>query len=45
MKYTRNSDFTDEIAASYLKTAPTSTEVLRALETRDLSQFLHPYLA
>ncbi|QDT90116.1 formyltransferase family protein [Gimesia algae] len=45
MKYTRNSDFTDEIAADYLKTAPTPAEVLQALEARDLNQFLYPYLA
>ncbi|QDT41821.1 Methionyl-tRNA formyltransferase [Gimesia alba] len=45
LKYTRNSDFTDEVAAHYLKTAPTPAEVQQSLEARDLTRFLHPYLA
>ncbi|WP_417390949.1 formyltransferase family protein [Gimesia sp.] len=45
MKYTRNSDFTDEIAATYLRSAPAATEVFQSLTSRDLSRFLHPYLA
>lgn len=45
LKYTRNSDFTDDIAAHYLKTAPTPEKVFQSLESRDLTKFLHPYLA
>lgn len=45
LKYTRNSDFTDDVAAQYLKTAPTPTEILQSLQARELETFLHPYLA
>jgi len=45
LKYTRNSDFTDEVAAEYLKTAPTSSDVYHSLKSRDLDQFLHPHIA
>ena len=45
LKYTRNSDFTDEVAAHYLKTAPSPAEVFQSLQARDLTRFLHPYLA
>ncbi|MCH9657064.1 MAG: methionyl-tRNA formyltransferase [Planctomycetes bacterium] len=45
LKYTRNSDFTDEVAAHYLKTAPTPTEIVHSLDSRDLTKFLNPYLA
>ena len=45
LKYTRNSDFSDEVAAHYLKTAPTPAEISESLHSRDLTKFLHPYLA
>lgn len=45
LKYTRNSDFTDEVASEYLKTAPTASDVFRSLKSRDLDQFLHPHIA
>jgi len=45
LKYTRNRDFTDDVAALYLKTAPTPTEIAHSLDSRDFTKFLNPYLA
>ncbi|QDT19952.1 formyltransferase family protein [Gimesia chilikensis] len=44
LKYTRNSDFTDEVAAAYLQAAPSAADIAHALAARDLERFLHPYL-
>lgn len=45
LKYTRNRDFTDEVASEYLKTAPTPADIFNSLKSRDLDQFLHPHIA
>jgi methionyl-tRNA formyltransferase len=44
IRYTRNNDFTDEIAKVYLNNLPSENEIKSKLENRDLSQFLHPYM-
>lgn len=44
IRYTRNKDFTDEVAKEYLLKPPTPIEIKNKLEKRDLSQFLHPYI-
>ncbi|CAA7622585.1 Formyl transferase domain protein [Magnetospirillum sp. LM-5] len=45
MRYTRNADFTDEVAAAYLSDMPTATDVMSAAESRDTSLFLRPIFA
>lgn len=42
LRYTRNADFTDAVAAEYLGRLATPEQVGAALAARDLSQFLHP---
>ncbi len=44
IKYTRNKDFTDEVASKYLENPPTSQEVFQSLKNRDLSHLLKPYI-
>lgn len=44
MKYTRNADFTDEVAEKYLREAPSPKEVLEKLTKRDLQMLLRPYI-
>ena len=45
LRYTRNRDFTDEIAADYLDhRMPSAGEVEAALRQRDMSRFLRPYI-
>lgn len=43
MRYTRNQDFTDEVALDYLENAPTANDVLLALTQRNLDGLLNPY--
>lgn len=46
MRYTRNAEFTDEVAADYLDhRLPTAEQIGRALRARDESAFLRPYIA
>lgn len=45
IKYTRNSDFTDDTAADYLKNAPTASDILHSLQSRNLDMLLNPYIA
>ena len=45
LRYTRNSDFTDEVASEYLENLPSPDDVIAALTARDLSKFLNPFLA
>jgi hypothetical protein len=40
LRYTRNGDFTDDVAAEYLSRLPTPDEMQHAIEDRDLSQFV-----
>jgi hypothetical protein len=45
IRYTRNSDFTDEVAREYLDRLPTPDEVHAALAARNTSAFLLPQIA
>lgn len=44
IRYTRNSDFTDEVAMDYLQNAPTEKEVYEKLKNRNLSELLKPHI-
>lgn len=44
LRYTRNGDFTDEIAQQYLFNLPTAEYLENALKRRDLKKFLNPLL-
>ena len=45
LRYTRNADFTDEVAGEYLERLPSPEEIREALSARDESCFLRPYVA
>jgi hypothetical protein len=45
IRYTRNADFTDSVAAAYLRNMPTATDVMTAAENRDMSLFFRPIFA
>jgi hypothetical protein len=42
LRYTRNADFTDEIAAEYLDRLPTPEEILASLQSRRESDYVRP---
>lgn len=44
IKYTVNSDFTDEIARDYLNNLPDKKQIFEILSKRDESMFLNPYI-
>lgn len=44
IRYTRNSEFNDQVASDYLDNPPLHSEVLNKIENRDLSKFLNPYI-
>ncbi|MBU0564601.1 MAG: methionyl-tRNA formyltransferase [Gammaproteobacteria bacterium] len=44
LRYTRNADFTDEVAQQYLCNLPSSEQLQSALKKRDLKKFLNPLL-
>jgi len=44
LRYTSNSDFTDEVAECYLQSLATPEEIFEKLKKRDLSKFLNPYI-
>ena len=44
IRYTRNKDFTDEVASRYLAKQPTAQDVFQSLKNRDLSILLNPYI-
>lgn len=44
LRYTRNADFTDEIASEYLSRLPSADQVGEQLAGRDMSPFLRPYI-
>jgi Formyl transferase len=44
IRYTRNRDFTDEVALEYLGRVPTPKEIEKSLEKRDVSLFLRPMI-
>jgi hypothetical protein len=43
LRYTRNKDFTDEVAADYLENLPGLDATLKLIEKRDNELFLNPY--
>ena len=45
LRYTRNADFTDEVAGEYLNRLPGKDEILGAAHRRDLSIYLRPVIA
>ena len=45
MRYTRNSDFNDAVAEEYMESEPSPERIFSALENRDLSKFLSPYIS
>lgn len=44
IKYTRNTDFTDNVAWDYLNNLPSAQKLLDRLNHRDLSKFIKPYI-
>ena len=42
IRYSRYSDFTDEVAKDYLENRPSPAEVRKSLEARDIDRFLDP---
>ncbi len=44
LRYTRNADFTDAVAADYLQHLPGESQVRKAIAGRDTTLFLNPYL-
>jgi methionyl-tRNA formyltransferase len=45
LRYTRNADFTDAVAAEYLARLPSAQQMQADVAARDLSQFLRPFVA
>lgn len=45
MRYSRNFEFTDEVASDYLEGEPSAAAIGRALKNRDMSRFLNPFIA
>jgi methionyl-tRNA formyltransferase len=43
MRYTRNADFTDDVAREYLGRLPSAEAIGAQLAARDMSRFLRPY--
>jgi folate-dependent phosphoribosylglycinamide formyltransferase PurN len=44
LRYTRNADFTDEVAADYLARLPSAADMRRLIAHRDDSLFLRPFI-
>jgi hypothetical protein len=44
LRYTRNADFTDEVAAEYLSRTPAPVEIGQHLSRRDVSRFVRPFV-
>jgi Formyl transferase len=42
LRYTRNADFTDAVAAEYLAALPSPSQLQAALQARDLGEFIRP---
>lgn len=45
MRYTRNADFTDQVAGEYLRRLPTAQDLRAAIQSRDPSMFVRPLVA
>jgi hypothetical protein len=44
IRYSRNSEFTDEVASDYLDREPSAESIWGALKNRDMSKFLNPFI-
>ena len=44
LRYTRNAEFTDTVARQYLDHSPSPDSIEQALQARDLSQFVKPFV-
>lgn len=44
LRYTRNAEFTDEVAAEYLRRLPTAHAVQQALGMREMLDFVRPFM-
>ena len=44
IRYSRNVDFTEDVASHYLAKLPTPMLIKRALQKRNLKEFIHPYV-
>lgn len=44
LRYTRNADFTDEVAAEYLRRLPSGESIQQCLEMRDARDFVRPFI-
>ncbi|MBF0386306.1 MAG: methionyl-tRNA formyltransferase [Candidatus Omnitrophica bacterium] len=44
IRYTRNSDFNDDVASGYLRSLPGKNDIGRALRDRDVGLLLRPYI-
>jgi hypothetical protein len=44
LRYTRNADFTDEVAGEYLKRLPTPRQIAQSLAERELARFVAPWV-
>src|SRR4051812_43356048 len=42
LRYTRNADFTDDVAAEYLARLPEAEQMLHGVQQRDLTEFVRP---
>jgi hypothetical protein len=45
IRYSRQAEFTDEVAAKYLEATPDPRSIGDALRRRDLTKFVHPFVA
>lgn len=45
LRYARSADFTDEIAAEYLRRLPSPRQIKESLEKRDATEFVRPFIA
>ena len=43
LRYARTADFTDDVAAEYLRRQPSATMIQQALEARDMTDFVRPF--
>ena len=44
LRYTRNTDFTDDVAAEYLRRLPSPEMIEESLKTRNMSDFVRPFI-
>ena len=44
LRYARNADFTDEVAAEYLRRVPSAQMIQQSLEGREMTDFVRPFI-